>query len=308
MTQTHPPIFVRRGFTLVELLVVIAIIALLAALLLPVLRGARENARRAVCLSNQRQIYAASLAYAGDFNGYLPAGPDGSFGASIVANQYAGQNRLYFMKNYLNALFVGSLGCCGLTNYYLAQPCKVFLCPSGNRMNSPAPVWSATGWQGGVDYSLLTSLGYWNFGVATWAANFSVARDRRGQPLAFSMDLSAADDGGLVNRGPAQWAVTPHRNFAGYGIQGMNVVSLDGSGRWVPSGQCTMYGAYESWRRMFPQGYDFPAGVTKDAMTGAPNYPAQLSNNWPIDVWLRVGNAPTNSYVATTEMPSNFGY
>ena len=285
-----------------------AIIALLAALLMPSLRVARENSYRAVCLSNQRQIYAASLTYAGDFNGFLPAGPDGSYGASIVANQYAGQNRLYFMKNYLNAKFVGSPGSAGLTNYYLAQPCKVFLCPSGNRLNTPYPAWSATGWQGGVDYSLLTSLGYWNWGAATWAVNLSVARARRGQPLAFSMDMSAGDDGGLINYGPSQWASTPHRNFTGYGVQGMNVVSLDGSGRWVPSSQCWTYNAYNGWHRVFPQGYDFPTGVTKDVMLGAPNYPAKLSDNWPIDVWLRVGNAPTNSYVATTEMPSNFGY
>ena len=60
------------GFTLIELLVVIAIIAVLAALLLPVLGAAREKARRAVCLSQQKQITLAYLNFAGDYNGYLP--------------------------------------------------------------------------------------------------------------------------------------------------------------------------------------------------------------------------------------------
>jgi prepilin-type N-terminal cleavage/methylation domain-containing protein len=62
----------RHGFTLVELLVVIGIIAVLIAILLPVLRKAREQANQAVCASNQRQICLAVLAYAGQNQGWLP--------------------------------------------------------------------------------------------------------------------------------------------------------------------------------------------------------------------------------------------
>ncbi|MBP8305358.1 MAG: type II secretion system protein [Phycisphaerae bacterium] len=46
----------RTGFTLIELLVVITIIAIPMALLFPILREARETARRAVCLGHLRQV------------------------------------------------------------------------------------------------------------------------------------------------------------------------------------------------------------------------------------------------------------
>ncbi len=58
----------RRAFTLVELLVVIAIIAILAAILFPVFARARENARRASCLSNLKQLGTAVVMYTQDYD------------------------------------------------------------------------------------------------------------------------------------------------------------------------------------------------------------------------------------------------
>jgi prepilin-type N-terminal cleavage/methylation domain-containing protein len=63
----------RAGFTLIEVLVIIAVIGVLVAVLLPALSGARDSARRTVCLSNLRQAYVACRAYADENRGVGPA-------------------------------------------------------------------------------------------------------------------------------------------------------------------------------------------------------------------------------------------
>ena len=65
----------QNAFTLIELLVVIAIIGILAALLLPVLSTAKEQARAVQCRNNLKQITLATYMYANDNDQSLP-GPD----------------------------------------------------------------------------------------------------------------------------------------------------------------------------------------------------------------------------------------
>lgn len=61
-----------KGFTLIELLVVIAIIAILAAILFPVFAKAREKARQASCMSNEKQMGLAILQYIQDYDERFP--------------------------------------------------------------------------------------------------------------------------------------------------------------------------------------------------------------------------------------------
>jgi len=64
-----------RGFTLVELLVVVSILSILAALLLPALSRAKVAGRKAICISNLRQIGIAMQGYADDNADLIPYGP-----------------------------------------------------------------------------------------------------------------------------------------------------------------------------------------------------------------------------------------
>ena len=64
----------RRAFTLVELLVVIGIIAVLIAILLPVLSRSRDAAKGVACLSNLRSSGQASIGYTSDNDGVMPIG------------------------------------------------------------------------------------------------------------------------------------------------------------------------------------------------------------------------------------------
>ena len=66
----------KRGFTLVELLVVIAIIAIMAAMLMPVLSRVKQKAQGTSCLNNGKQLMIALHVYTAENNDLYPPNPD----------------------------------------------------------------------------------------------------------------------------------------------------------------------------------------------------------------------------------------
>jgi len=103
LTQSKPQ---KRGFTLIELLVVIAIIAILAAILFPVFQKVRENARKASCQSNEKQLGLALIQYSQDYDEFLvpawngPAGYSQTDPTSVANPRYKWMDMIYpFVKS-----------------------------------------------------------------------------------------------------------------------------------------------------------------------------------------------------------------
>ncbi len=131
----------KSAFTLIELLVVIAIIAILAAILFPVFARARENARRASCLSNMKQIGLGFVQYSQDYDErmVLPIGDTTSSPANIYPYW------IQLIQPYVKSLQVFSCPSISTQTKYFASSSGVFKSYYANGTRSAAWVPSGFG-------------------------------------------------------------------------------------------------------------------------------------------------------------------
>jgi prepilin-type N-terminal cleavage/methylation domain-containing protein len=205
----------RKGFTLIELLVVIAIIAILAALLMPALERAREGARRAVCASNEHQLFIAATMYAEDHSDNLPYLTSIPYGLGIegrIYNEAANSPSRFFLRDYASVPLDMGATTSGLFKGYN----NIGFCPSMILVHTP----------GDLCWDHLSGYAYRGFGWFADPTPFGTSR------------LSFVGQSGPL--GPKILLLDTVAAYAGYNgypnnhqITGGNVRSGNGAVEWL---------------------------------------------------------------------------
>lgn len=208
----------KRGFTLIELLVVIAIIAILAAILFPVFARARENARRASCQSNLKQISLGMLQYLQDYDEKFPVGA-----LWPAVTQTDSTLPGYYYRN------IDNQRVCWMDMIFpYVKSIQVFQCPSDkDRPNATTPVPAPYAYSGYLSSNVRT-IGGWN----AWPFTAPLRTSQLQNSAESMMFMDWESPYGIYLRG-TDW---PGRAVYGETMihfSGDNVAYCDGHVKWI---------------------------------------------------------------------------
>jgi prepilin-type N-terminal cleavage/methylation domain-containing protein/prepilin-type processing-associated H-X9-DG protein len=203
------------GFTLIELLVVIAIIGILAAMLLPALSAAREKGRRAVCLSNLKQLALGIAMYSDSYGRAEPVGLVAS--ADPTATPMGGS-----MPFGPNTSLPKITACFNLLSNVVTSA-RIFTCPSDSNAKAPTS-YPLGGGNTNISFSYVIGL------IWQDQPDSVVAFDRMG---ASALPINYSKGGKWLGTGTAPAA--PHKDAGG------NVLFNDGHAQWYNSMPNSVY-------------------------------------------------------------------
>lgn len=237
----------KRAFTLIELLVVIAIIAILAAILFPVFARARENARRASCQSNLKQLALGIQQYIQDYDELYPI---------YSSNSTA---RLPY-------------GWADMIQPYV-KSAQLLQCPSDSTASSNDPIVL-----GYTDYAYNLSLGFDNVTASSRGLHSAVLT----QPTLTVLLVDEGSDAAINSRaahwtaGAGSFATSATRSpgLAAYlgatpqrHLDGMNYAFADGHVKWQKAADASRSAQVYNW---WTTSANTPASVGKPSFNPAP--------------------------------------
>ncbi|MEM6260178.1 MAG: type II secretion system protein [Planctomycetota bacterium] len=251
----------KRAFTLIELLVVIAIISVLIAIFLPAFGMARESARRAQCLSNNRMIATGALSYAQDFDGVLPTRESNDGTGSGYAGGYHNDSLGPSGEHWGDKFISGYMS--GIDFDQFSAP-EVMFCPSNQNQGETWRPDYAQNWRlsdyayyPGLDYALDRLAPNWVATDQNGEAVEPVAEIEQGRPdLPLNGDaMFRFQTAGTAN----EWFVASHvsgsqginsytTNFSQIGEPlGGHQANFDGSARWYDLDEMQIAADMSAW-------------------------------------------------------------